>query len=549
MKLNRLFFLVICLVTFILISIISSVFFNNRIYCNSSSELYTNDEEIDSRILITSKNTVVFASNSLGVFKLFEYDNEIINPLAHSMTSVSNPFLFEKRVVGLIDNNGDENFISTDSKLNSLLNFQPISFIKSFNDGFLVVVKLKNDRNIYLLNIVKGTKNIVQRNVDIVHEVCFSKSNNHLVINYDGELVYFNLNNGQFRRLSKNTGEDNMTPYIYGTDVYFSNNDKSDFFQIYKVNLNDSFSRVSLIYTANHDLRMPKFNGKELFFIEILNNEYLLKKLNLENSDLEMITERGVIYMYDFLKNGDLIFSYSDFFTPRSLFKYSYLERTIKALTGRKIKTDLSLEFISKTEDKSPAYIISPTKESVKGVILFIHPGLHSDFSPRWDILLMNLSKNGYLIVCPNYPMSSGWGKKYNNASYTEAILDLERWKTNLLERFKNSPLYYVSSSSGNILMEKALLNSDKKVVASVSLFGVPNLKYPDPTVPSLYLLGKNDPIVDFEDRIRNLGLSGTYNKFISVTSYSDEGHWFRNKKNVRHAVNKILNHFCQSNE
>ncbi len=157
----------------------------------------------------------------------------------------------------------------------------------------------------------------------------------------------------------------------------------------------------------------------------------------------------------------------------------------------------------------------------------------------------MNLCVNGYYILAPNYPMSCGYGKSFTSMTKGDAVRNLIKWKSYILEKYKEQPVFCISASSGNILMEQLLAEDFRGISAVVSLFGIPGNEYDFKSkVPSLYILGQNDPIVNFYARYAQLNATNGRND-IEIISYPDEGHWFRKKKNMEDAVSKILRCFC----
>jgi len=112
-------------------------------------------------------------------------------------------------------------------------------------------------------------------------------------------------------------------------------------------------------------------------------------------------------------------------------------------------------------------------------------------------------------------------------------------------ENYKNKPLYCISASSGNILMEQLLSDDFNGITAAVSLFGVPgNGNNFENKIPVLYILGENDPVINFYSRYSKLAELNKIND-ADIISYPDEGHWFRKKKNLENAVDRILKHIC----
>jgi len=201
--------------------------------------------------------------------------------------------------------------------------------------------------------------------------------------------------------------------------------------------------------------------------------------------------------------------------------------------------------FHSKTQYLSPAYEFIPAiAQDIKGTVLFIHPGLHLDFSPRWDTVLMTLVENGYRIFAPNYPMSAGYGKNHFSSEPKAAVLDILKWKKYLLEKYNNESLYLLTSSSGNLLMESILEIDNEDITSSASLFGLSGIR---PQEKTLYVLGKKDSRVNFDKRYSQLKEYQTRSNDLVIAAYNNEGHWLRNIKNTKDALLKIINYFGET--
>lgn len=256
---------------------------------------------------------------------------------------------------------------------------------------------------------------------------------------------------------------------------------------------------------------------------------------------VDIITETGVVYQYSYYKDNSILFSYSDFDLPLALMQYHIQENKIERLTCETCKLDIRYIYQPMKAGLSPAYRIIPNGEK-KGVILFFHPGLNSDFSPRWDTILMNLSNNGYEIVCPNYPMSFGYGKKNNEAQFPDAIKDMKGWKDRLIKDSDDIPLFLLSASSGNFLMEAVIYFDNRDVDGAISLFGFYNPRVPLADIPQLFILGKYDPRVNFDDRTALISKSGKRN--IKVLNLVNEGHWVRNENNNARILDVIISYF-----
>jgi len=277
----------------------------------------------------------------------------------------------------------------------------------------------------------------------------------------------------------------------------------------------------------------------------VINSEYILKRLNFRSHKVDEITNKGVVYNYEFYKNGKIALVYSDVYTPRCLMIYNKTARSLNNISGSRVNHELTFHIIKDDLNKSFAYELKP-KKIINGIILYIHPGgLHTDFSPRWDAILMNLCNNGYVIIAPNFHLATGYGKTYYNSNIDQALEDVKGWKKYILKKYNNYPMFCFSISSGNILMERLISQDNEGIRAAVSLFGIPDETSEKCfSIPELFIFGENDPFVDFKERNLVLRREKYFHPLISIISYSDEGHWFRKKSNLQDAVSKIITYF-----
>jgi hypothetical protein len=508
--------------------------------------------EIEPRFFKSSTNEIFFSGHSSGNYTIYGIA-DIGHPILRKTKSdIFFPFEFDKKICGLTDQDGDEQFKTTNATLNKLLNYKSVKSIFSFKEGGLIFVKLNNDDNIYEIKNHNSNKIPGLNNVKHLETVLYYKKSGCIIVSYDNKLVMvsLNLNTAPVTLLddSDNVEEIKFNPFISNDDLYFSDNENSELYQIFKIDLKSPSLKKEFVYKTDHDIRMPKIKNNDLYFLEIVDSQYLLKRFNLKSKNLSSITSKGVVYYYDFYKANNLIYSYSDFYLPKCLMVYNEINNTETNMTGKSIILKVSIKSFKPHSNISRAYVIKPNqKNTPKGVILFFHPGLHSDFSPRWEPVLVNLSLAGYIIIAPNYPMSCGYGKSFYSADLKLAITDISLWKDYIKHNYPKLSLYYLSSSSGNVLMEESLSADNKDVIASCSMFGIPAVDIPDFSLPSLYILGKNDPILNFPDRIKNLQIARKANHKISFISYNNEGHWIRNSVNLDNTIKAIENEFANN--
>lgn len=522
-----------------------NIFPENMKECDSLQVDYLlSSSETADKYLITTDGKVVFSINKPEYYSLREFKDAKISDLLPGNENVFNPFQIEEEISALQDFEGDEEFIPLYGPLRDILAGQTIKNVFNLPSDNRLVIEMKDEKALLLYDpVIREIKTILTGYGKINGLTANDKC---IIISYDNNLNLYDLNSGELYPLADQMQGEKLNPFLSGNKLYFVNNDFSEFYSVYSMDINSSsgISPVEIYKTPN-DIRMPKVKGAFLWYIEIIKSEYLLRRTNLSSGITESLTQKGVVYNYDFFNDTLISFIYSDLNTPKSLFLYNTKKDEFVNISGSAIKHNINASFISDPGSLSGAWLLSDTLKPVRGIILFIHPGLHSDFSPRWDNLLMNLCANGYYILAPNYPMSCGYGKTFTAMIEDDAVRSLIKWKGYILEKYKEQPAFCISASSGNLLMEELLAEDFHGISAAVSLFGIPGNEYDFKNkVPSLYILGENDPVVNFTTRYAQLNALNGKND-IEIISYQDEGHWFRKRKNMQDAVNKIISYFC----
>jgi len=500
---------------------------------------YQDIKEVEPHFIITPDEEIVFSANCNGRFKLIEYDNDSIEELNIDYDYIINPVLIQDEVAGLWDQNSNEKYRFTSSKIDAFLNSQPIrSALSSPNGNFLLYIP-KNRNDLHLLDPDSMDDVFISRSVAKTNHICFDKLESYFVFPQNNKVFQYDITEKRLREIITGLGDKKLNLFTIDDELYFVNNDTSEFYNIYKCDLKDSVQKAKLVLSLNHDLRLPKWHGRRLFFIKVVNGEYLLHYRDLENGDIEQLTDKGVVYDYQFYMDK-IVFTYSDFSTPKCLRSIDIYTSEIKTLFGSEEELGLGYTYIKKSPERSGAYIFSPPDSvNTKGTVLFIHAGLHSDFSPRWEYMLMGLCLNGYRIISPNYPGSCGYGKSYRSKDLNEALWDLVLWRKHIVEIFGDTPIYCLSVSSGNVLMEYFLLAESDEIEAAVSFIGVPSGREPEYHCPVLYILGENDPTVNFNARKNQLMHSKSQK--VMIKSYPDEGHGIRKPSNKKDLIESIV--------
>ena len=317
----------------IIVLILSSILvIASVLIVGTSPKFISPNLEVHPDFFITSGHEIAFSASGGEGYELFTYSlSRSKKKYFHKKLNVFRPFEFDGRIVALQDNNGDDTFYPTDNELLRLTDRKPIQKIFSFTNGRLLIFQLKYDDAVYILNLDLGIKDIVLTAVENLYSVCIYEKNNILVVNYDNKLATIDLNShNKLNELVRVSVNMNLNPYVDGSDLYFSSNDTTEFYQIYKINLNLQNVIPESVHKTDHDLRLPKSRNGTLFFIEIVNNEYLLRKIH--NQQVYNVVSKGIVYDYQFYDDENLVFSYSDFKTPKTLFQYNNVQQTFQNL-------------------------------------------------------------------------------------------------------------------------------------------------------------------------------------------------------------------------
>lgn len=499
--------------------------------------------EVADKYLITNDQRIVFSKNGSDHFELKAYKDGNITDILSGNENLFNPFQSEEEISALQDFEGDEAFIPLNVNLRDILAGQAVKSIFNLPSKSLVI-EMKDEKVLFLYDPALNNLKTIMTGFGKINGL--AAHDNCIVISSDNNLDLYDFNSGRLFPLAEELHGEKLNPFLSGNILFFVNNDVTEYYSVYSADISNTFEiKPAEIFRRPHDIRMPKVKGDYLYYVEIINSEYLLKRTNLSTRESDMLISEGVVYNFDFYNDTLISFIYSDLNTPKSLCLYNTLKRSSLNISGTSVTHNIGASFKQSSGAVSGAWYLVDTLKPVKGIILYIHPGFHSDFSPRWDNLLMNLCENGYGILGPNYPGSCGFGKSYTGLSEEDAVRDLIKWKEYIQQEFKDKPVYCLSASSGNMLMERLLTDNYRGILAAASLFGVAGSDYDYKCkIPSLYILGENDPVVNYNARYSRLASMQGGNK-LKLISYSDEGHWFRKKKNSGDAIGEILRFFC----
>jgi len=506
--------------------------------------------ELEPRLLI-DKADVYFSASNGYTYNLYKYSHRTLTRITNANNDILYPFLFKSHICGLQDHNGEENFKPTDSDLVQLTKGKSIRSLYSFEGGNLIYILFKGEGKLYEFNLKKMTQKVVLDNVQRLNGVAISIDKQTLSVSCDNKLLCIKLN-AQRQVCEIENGpldEPNKTdPFFDKNRLIFSSNRNSEYYNIYAADLSTQIPKVTLLFHSDHDLLMPKVFGNDLYFLELTNSEYLLRCLNLKTGVKTAITKKGVVYNYEKKDAENIICTYSDDKTPKSLLNIRLSDNYVSTIVGGPIKTNVQTVLIPSTNVRSQGFsLYSLALKEKRGVILFFHPGVHADYSPRWDVILNNLASNGFLVIAPNYPGSIGFGKFFLNDNIDKINDDIFQWHLYIAQNFGQLPVYYLSMSSGNLIMLQALKMDIEHNIRTVSICGIPDYHLENQATKSLYILGENDPYIPFFERESNLM------KLINVSqkdifSISGEGHWLRKRQNQVAVVQRISDWYIKPN-
>jgi hypothetical protein len=501
--------------------------------------------EVDSKFFLDEKKNLYFSKYDSGYYNTYSlnYEKKKSNRLSRRGDFFS-PLVINGYVGCLGDSAGNGQFRLY---VNPIAGMQAehVKMIGASVSGKYVLYQPEFNSAIFLWDSRARVARPVCQDVKDFHGYSFSSEDKSLIVSCNDDLWQIALD-GYFSqtKIATDLRGAKLNPYLYNRTAYFVSDELTENYSIYSSEL-DNPSPCKLVRTGPNDLRLPKILGGRLSYLEISRSEYLLKVLDA-NGETKALTTSGVTYDYQQLNDSLIACTYSDLNTPRSMLLIHKATGMTTNLTGRSFDLGIRSTYINEPGRSAAYELRPPIGIPIRGLILFFHPGLTSDFSPRWDTILMALCMNGFIIVAPNYPMSYGYGKKFRSMNMGDAISDMTIWAREARRGHADIPMICLASSSGNLLMERVLDVVGNEVNCAISLFGL-SANIPGKTsLPVMHVLGQNDPLIDCARRIADLKDSGFAPSDILVLG--NEGHWIRKSKNFKTVLHGIIN-FIETND
>lgn len=482
--------------------------------------------ECDSEFTSDENGNIFFARNIDGLYKVIKYTNDKERCsiwLSNEISNVSKPFIMAGSPVAMLDSDTFGKYDILATKNSAFLGYSKISKVFSFDNGRFLIVKYEKTNLIAFMD----QKKKIRKSLEICNGVLYgaSLSNKSLALSVGNDIYLYDIDLDTLRVLDIGIGGPKLNPYLYNNSLYFASNKNQQYYNIVEHDIRNNTSKVVL--SSDCDLRLPKRYGNKLYYIAVSKSEYLLRCRNLNDCSDKKVTLEGVTYDFHAVGNY-LYFVYSDMRTPRTLRRWSTLSDEVSEIhkTTRDI---LTKSFFQMDSLLGPAYFNLPkSKQRIKGIILYFHPtGLEADFSPRWDNMITPLCDSGYVVIAPNFPGSFGYGKAYSSAPLNRAIFVMMHWKNRLKVQYPNLPIFFYGISSGSDLLEATLALDPSGVCGAISAFGL-NHQRSSEAVPTLYFLGKLDPIIPIKMRLTKLTDEARSGGKVVICTLDNEGHWIQ---------------------
>jgi len=375
-------------------------------------------------------------------------------------------------------------------------------------------------------------------------------------------LIFYEDPNSNIRSLNTNNYKDSML-WISPAESYvpkmfnYSDNtlrfitDHEGYSKIYCLNLLSD--EIDIPVNIEHDIYSPQVDSAgNLHFRMNIDGEILnyYQDMNGEIIKAENLAS-GVSYQY-FISSDTRINLFSDINRPKSI----QIDREGQILSiippNDSYKIYSKVEKV-KTRDNMTHYIFTPLNNRAKGWIVWLHGGPHEQISPRYNVFYNYLNKEGWGIVCINYPGSTGLGNNFEmrnrrrnerftiQTSYIKETLDTI-FKQNGI---KNKKVTIVGVSYGAVLAHRFTQDYPGIVNKIIDFSGL-SRRYPAhklkdffSTHKYLFITGENDFAFD-TSKLKFI-------RYCKITAKAElmvlenEGHYIRRRNSLQSTLNKMI--------
>lgn len=211
-----------------------------------------------------------------------------------------------------------------------------------------------------------------------------------------------------------------------------------------------------------------------------------------------------------------------------------------------------AIEYVG--EEGMSDYIFVPSQGEVRGYVLWLHGGPHTQISPRYNPFLNKLNQFSYGVICINYKGSTGVGNEFelrgirSTESMDIQISDIKQ-KLDEIKNFlniKEESIPVIGISYGAALAHRFMQDYPSEVSGIVDFSGICCSLDLNQTLPDwyenkniLFITGANDYAMNTHKK-RLIEMYKEKTK-VNILSFEDEGHYIRRRSSLTESVNAIL--------
>jgi dipeptidyl aminopeptidase/acylaminoacyl peptidase len=406
--------------------------------------------------------TVVFMWNISGQWELYLMPIDGPAP-ARPITSGPESKMFPRfspdgtRVAYLQDYQGDENFdvYLIDLASGQVTNLMPDTpeglndWLRWSPDGQWIYYTSNREQNFasYAVRVDDGTIKRVSHHADSDILVEPSPDGRWLAVmaQADGQNIATYLvptDGGDEVRLGSEQGLDDAASPDWSPDsrrLTFVSADKGQF----DVGLYEVATRtIAWLTTSDHEYYAPVWSpqGDRLAYLAHRDGNFDIVLHDLTRGAEFLPVPAGLHNQVRFTPDGEaLIFTYASAAYPADLWKTSLRERTARQLT-ESLPQDVDRSVFARPRHvwypsldpgvEVPALLYVPKDlpaDRKPPAVLYIHGGPTAQHENDWYPAVEDLVLRGYVVICPNYRGSTGYGRKFREANR----YDLGRGDTN----------------------------------------------------------------------------------------------------------------------
>ncbi len=462
------------------------------------------------------------------------------------------------------------------------------------------------DFDIYLLDLASLESHCVFSLGGWCEPVRFSPSGKYLTIlrnylNDDNDIYLYDLENGECESLTGHVGagkifHGQINWLLDETGFFFVSDAGSDFKGLFKYDLGEK--KTLKLLEKPWDLVNVKLS-KDGKILALVYNEDGFLKLNLCDPETLTVLDYafpsaqigGINFSSDSKK---MIYSLEDSRATANLFLLDLGTKNILQLTD-------SFQGVPKEELVDPelvrfssfdglevsAFVYKPNSflENQKlPVVINIHGGPESQYTPGFAPLSQYLVQNGFVVVAPNVRGSSGYGKKFlsldDREKRMDSVRDIVSLREYLVQKYEfvdEDGFVVMGGSYGGFMVLACLAFFPELWAAGVDIVGVANfvtflqntadyrrafreveygylktdldfLKSISPinsadkiTAPLMIIHGANDPRVPLSEAEQIFESITTRGGVVELLVYEDEGHGLGKLKNRLDAYPKVI--------